>query len=102
MTTILNANNEPDQLKSLTDLCEIVDCFGDIQNKNIILGGDFNVIFYSFLETQGAPSLNKHTLAKIIQIKEKFNRVVIWRIQNPKTKRSTFRQHHTTCFIQRS
>ena len=51
MTTILNANNEPDQLKTLTDLCEIVDCFGDIQNKNIILGGDFNVIFYSFLRS---------------------------------------------------
>ena len=39
-----NANNEPDQLKTLFDLGEILDCVGDIQNKNIISDGDFNVI----------------------------------------------------------
>ena len=48
----------------LTDLDEIPDCVGDIQNKNVIFGGDFNVIFDCFLETQvGKPSLKKHFLS---------------------------------------
>ena len=31
-------NNEPDQLKSLTDLGEILGCVSDIQDKNIVFG----------------------------------------------------------------
>ena len=56
----------------LTDLDEIPDCVGDIQNKNVIFGGDFNVIFDCFLETQvGKPSLKKHFFqSKAIQITE--------------------------------
>ena len=49
----------------------------------------------------GKPILRKHLLAKTIQIKERLNLVVIRRIQNAKTKRFTFRQHHTTGLIQR-
>ena len=78
---IYNANNELDQVKALTNLGEILNCVGDIQNKNIIFGGYFNITFDSFLEVQGGkPVLKKHTLAKTIQIKEKFNLVDIWRI----------------------
>ena len=96
LINICNANNEPDQVKIQTDLGEILDSVGDI------FRGDFNVIFDSFLEEQGGkPSLKKHTLAKTIQIKEKFSLLDIWRIQNPKTKCFTFTQHHTTGFIQR-
>ena len=62
LINIYNASNEPDLLKTLTELGEILDCVGDIQNKNIIFGGDFNVIFDSFLEAQrGIPSLKKHS-----------------------------------------
>ena len=91
LINIYNANNQLDQIKTLADLGEILDCVGDIQNKNIIFGGDFNVIFDSFLEAQGyKPILKKHTLVKTIQIKEKLNLIDIWRIRNPKTKRFTF------------
>ena len=56
LINICNANNEPDQVKTLTDLGEILDSVGDI------FRGDFNVIFDSFLEEQGGkPSLKKHT-----------------------------------------
>ena len=42
------------QIRSkLLDLDEILDSIGDIQNKNIVFGGDFNVIFDLFLEVQG-------------------------------------------------
>ena len=72
LINIYNANNELDQVKTLTDLGEILDCVGDISKKNIIFGGDFNIIFDSFLERQGGkPILKKHILAKAIQIKEK-------------------------------
>ena len=102
LINIYNANNELDQVKTLTDLSEILDCVVDIQNKNKIFGGDFNVTFDSFLEAQeGKPILKIHTLAKTIQIKEKLNLVDIWRIRNPKTKRFTFRQYHATGFVQR-
>ena len=53
MINIYNANNELDQVKTPTDLGEILYYVGDIQNRNIIFGGDFNAIFDSFLEAQG-------------------------------------------------
>ena len=37
-----NANNEPDQLKTIIDLGRFIDRVGDIQNKNIISGNNFN------------------------------------------------------------
>ena len=40
-------------------------------------------------------------MAKLIQIKEKFNLCDIWRIQNPKITRFTFQQQHISRFIQR-
>ena len=102
LINIYNANNELDQVKTLTDLSQILDCVDDIQNKDIIFGGDFNIIFDSFYDAQGgSPILKKHTLAKTVQIKEKLNLVDIWRIRNPRTKSFTFRQHHATGFIQR-
>ena len=81
LINIYNANNELDQVKTLTELSEILECVGDIQNKNTIFGGDFNIIFDSFLDVKrGNPILKKHTLAKTIQIKERLNVVDIWRI----------------------
>ena len=99
---IYNANNELDQVKTLAELSEILDCVDDIQNKDIIFDSDFNIVFYSFHDTQGVnPILKKNTLVKTIQIKERLNLVDIWRFRNPKTKCFTFRQHHATGFIQR-
>ena len=45
--------------------------------------------------------MKKKSIAKLIQIKEKFNLCDIWRIRNPKIKRFTFRQQHISGFIQR-
>ena len=62
LINIYNANNEPDQVKTFTDLDEILDSVGDIQNKNVVFGGDFNVIFDLFLEVQGGNQVWKNTL----------------------------------------
>ena len=62
LINIYNANNEPDQVKTFTDLDEILDSVGDIQNKNVVFSGDFNVIFDLFLEVQGGNQVWKNTL----------------------------------------
>ena len=46
-------------------------------------------------------SLKKTAIAKLIQITKNPEFCDIWRIRNPKGKRFTFRQHHSTGFIQR-
>ena len=102
LINIYNANTESEQLETLSDLVSIIDKVKDIQSKNIVLGGDFNVIFDISLESLGGnPCLKKKSIAKLIQIKEKFDLCDIWRIRNPKIKRFTFRQQHISGFIQR-
>ena len=102
LINIYNTNTESEQLETLLDLVSIIDKVKDIQSKNIVLGGDFNVIFdISFESLGGNPCLKKKSIAKLIQIKEKFDLCDIWRIRNSKIKRFTFRQQHLSGFIQR-
>ena len=49
----------------------------------------------------GKPTLKKKSIAKFIELKEKFDLCDIWRIRNPKTKIYTFRQKHVSGLIQR-
>ena len=75
---------------------------GNISDKKIILGVDLNLVFDCNLQTcRGIPVLKKKSLAKFIEIKESLNLCDIWRIRNPKFKRYTFRQNHSSGFIQR-
>ena len=102
LINIYNANTESEQLETLSDLVSVIDKVKDIQSKNIVLGGDFNVIFDISLESLGGnPCLKKKSIAKPIQIKEKSDLWNIWRNRNPKIKYFTFRQQHISGFIQR-
>ena len=93
LINIYNANTESEQLETLLDLVSIIDKVKDIQSKNIVLGGDFNVISDISLEClSGNPRSKKKSITKLIQIKEKFNLCDIWRIRNHKIKRFTFRR----------
>ena len=83
-------------------LKNILETFEDIQNKSVLLGGEFNVILNPSLDSHGGkPVIKKKTTAKLIQITENLDLCDIWRIRNPKRKRFTFRQQHSTGFIQR-
>ena len=74
----------------------------NISDKKIILGGDLNLVFDCNLEACGGnPVLKKKSLTKFIEIKESLNLCDISRIRNPKFKRYTFRQNHSSGFIQR-
>ena len=81
LINIYNANTEFEQLESLSDLVRIIDKVKDIQSRNIVLGGDINVVFDISLESLGEnPCLKKKSIAKLIQIREKFNLCDIWKI----------------------
>ena len=71
LINIYNANTEPEQLHTLNDLINILETFKDIQNKSVVLGGDFDVILNSSLDSEGGkPVIKKKTIAKLIQITE--------------------------------
>ena len=71
--------------------------FFDInQNKRIIFAGDFNIFFGSKLEARDGKSI-----IKLVDIKESLDICDIWRIRNPKRQNFTFRQNHSTGFIER-
>ena len=101
LINIYNANTESEQLHTLNDLVNILETIEDIQNKSVVLGGDFNVILNPSIDSEGGkPVIKNRTIAKLIQITENLDLCDIWRIRNPERKRFTFRQHHSTGFIQ--
>ena len=102
LINIYNPNTETEQSKILDDLLDFTEDVENINNKKIIFGGDFNLFFdQNYDALGGTPTYKKRSLAKVIQIKESFDLCDIWRIRNPKIKRFTFRQNHTTGYNQR-
>ena len=74
----------------------------DLYDKQIVLAGDFNFFFDTSLESYGGkPTLKKKSIAKFIELKEKFDLCDIWRITNPKAKGFTFRHKRFSGLIQR-
>ena len=72
----------------------------DLSDKHIALAGDFNFFFDTFLDSYGGkPTLKKKSIAKFIELKEKFDLCDIWRVN--KTKRYTFREKRVLGLIQR-
>ena len=102
LINIYNDNTKSEQLHTLNNLVNILETIKDIQNKCVVLGGDFNVILNPSLDLEGGkPVIKKRTIGKLIQITENLDLCDIWRIRNPKRRQFTFRQHHSTGFIQR-
>ena len=80
----------------------MLDKIGNINNKSIVFGGDFDLFFKAKLEAYGGNRvLKKKSLAKLIQIKKNFALCDICRIRNINTKRYTSRQQHSSGYIQR-
>ena len=97
-----NSNSESEQLSTFSSLQKLLVKFDDYSKKNIVFGGDFNLIFdQKFDASGGNPILKKKSLAKLIEIKETLFLCDIWRIRNPNVRRFTFRQNHVSGFIER-
>ena len=102
LVNIYNTNTETERVRTLLDLGRILETIKDFSDKHIVLAGNFNVFFDTFPDSYGGkPTLKKKSMAKIIELKEKFDLFDTWRIRNPKTKRYTFRQKHVSGLIQR-
>ena len=72
------------------------------QNKRIIFAGDFNIFFNLKLEVKGRkPLLKRNSIAKLVEIKECLDICDIWRFRNRNIRKFTFRQNHSTGFIER-
>ena len=63
LINIYNANTESEQLHTLNDLINILETLEGIQNKSVVLGGDFNVILNLFLDLYGGkPVIKKNKM----------------------------------------
>ena len=102
LVNIYNPNTETKQVTTHLDLSRMLETIKDFSDKHIVLAGDFNFFFDTSLDSYGGkPTLKKKSIAKFIELKEKFDLCDIWKIRNPKTKRYTFRQKHVSGLIQR-
>ena len=70
LTNLYNPNTEKEQVSTWVKLNLILQTFDDLENKIIILGGDFNLFLDSALEAEGgSPALKKSSVSKPIEIK---------------------------------
>ena len=102
LINLYNANTETEQCKIFNELQSLLNFFDINQNKKIILAGDFNIFLSSELEARGGkPIAKRKSIIKLVDIKESLDICDIWRIRNPKRQNFTFRQNHSTGFIER-
>ena len=75
----------------------------DLYDKHIVLAGNFNFFFDTSLDSNGGQTaLEKKSIAKYIELKEKFDLSDIWRIRNPKTKKGYFSSEACLWFISKT
>lgn len=99
MINLYNDNTEAEQ-SILSNFLVLLEKFDLNRNKRFIFVGDFKLFFYSSLDASGGNSDHVELLlAKLFELKEKFDFCDIWRMRNHKTRRFT-KQTHTTGFIQ--
>ena len=56
-----NANTQPEQIKTICELDQLLGDFCLYSNKKRILAGDFNLLFDASLEaSKGKPAFKKH------------------------------------------
>ena len=46
---LYDANTESEQLSTLYDLINMLEKINDVADKNVVLGGDFNLFFLSYI-----------------------------------------------------
>ena len=101
LINLYNANTETEQCKIFNEIQSLLNFFDINQNKKIIFAGDCNIFLSSELEARGGkPIAKRKSIIKLVDIKESLDICDIWRIRNPKRQNFTFRQNHSTGFIE--
>ena len=99
MINLYNANTEKEQTDVLNNMFVLLEKFDINLKKQLIMAGDFNLLFDSKLDAQGGnPTIKKKSLAKLIELKENYDLCDTWRVRNTKSKRFTFTQKHSSGF----
>ena len=102
LINVYNANTDTEQCKNFNELQSLLNFFDINQNKRIIFADDFNILFSSKVEARsGKPIPKRKSITNLVDIKKRLNICDIWRIRNPKRQSFTFRQNHSTRFIER-
>ena len=79
-----NSNTGSEQLYTFSTLQKLLEKADDYNQKNIVFGGDFNLIFdCKFNASRLNPILKKKCPAKLIEIKGSLYSCDIWRIRSP-------------------
>ena len=100
LANLYNPNKEPQQIEVMDNFISIIKSIDKDHECEIVLGGDFNFIFNTELESDGGnPKLKLSSIATFNSLSNEFSLVDIWRVRNPDKKRYTFRQ--PTPLIQR-
>ena len=93
LTNLDNANKESEQINTQSTLCNLLDditstlCnllddITDLHFKNIILGGDFSILFNLRYKARGGnPKMKSKSVVKFIHIKESLGLYNIWRLR---------------------
>ena len=102
LINLYNANTESEQIQTFNELNTLLSNLDLSSEKHIIFAGDFNLFLDCSLDAKGgSPSLEKHSLSKLIEIKQKLDLYYMWWVRNPKKMQYAFRQQHFSGLIQR-
>ena len=102
LINLYNSNTETEHCKVFIELQTLLNFFDINPNKGIIFAGNFNIFFSSKLKARGGKPMSKiKFIMKLVDIKERLDICDICRIRNPKHQNFTFRQNHSTGFIER-
>ena len=101
LINLYSAKTAKEQIDVLSNLLKLLEEFDTNKNTQLIMAWNFNLFFDSKLDKQsGNPTLKKKSLAKLIEFKETYELCDICRVRNTNSKRFTFTQKHSSCFIQ--
>ena len=86
------SNDENEQIQVLNEVQEQLDLLDPDQDTQIILGGDFNVIFDTNLDRWGNPRLKLNSVTKLLSMIAENDMCNIYRVRFLFSKRYTWRQ----------
>ena len=85
LINLYNANKESKQLNTLSTIFNILYNITELNSKNIILGGEFDIFFnLTYKARRGNPKMKNKSVAKFIQIKESLGLCDIWLVRIPR------------------
>ena len=98
LVSIYNADNETEQVSVIESIRSTIDTLDPDHSYNVVLGGGFNFIQDTVLDSDGGkPSLKTSSIAASVQVQNARDLIDIWRSRNPHVKRFTFRQKTLSC-----